>query len=53
LGEAERALGNEKNTMLDIMRFFDVPIAEFKEFWASCNEEEKTEFKMTDLSKKS
>lgn len=50
MGEVERAFGDEKNTMIDIMRFFDVGVSEFKEFWESLTEEEKTEFKKADLN---
>ena len=44
------------NSIVDLKKFFGTPERpvgnqEFKEFWLSCTEQEKTEFKTTPLPK--
>lgn len=39
-----------QNGMADLMKYFNVPIAEFREFWKNLTDEEKDEFKNADLS---
>lgn len=44
------------NSLLEIKQFFEVPdrpvvMTEFKEFWDSCTDEEKQEFREAELLK--
>lgn len=56
MGEAERALGEEKNSIGDIRVWFEegkhgrpMVSGEFVKFWKSLSEEDKLEFKKADL----
>lgn len=52
----EQVVQKEQNSIADIRRFFasgqevQVTMEEFVEFWKSCTEEEKEEFRNADLS---
>jgi hypothetical protein len=52
LGEQDN--GRTENTLAEMMRYLSTPerkvsSAEFQEFWKSCTEEEKAEFKRAEL----
>lgn len=55
MGQVERAMGDEENSIGDIRRYFEEGDArpmqpnEFVAFWKSLSEEDKQEFKKADL----
>lgn len=59
MGQVERALGDEENSIGDIRRYFETPFFEldsppmqpneFVAFWKSLSEEDKAEFKKAEL----
>jgi hypothetical protein len=54
LGQQDNGKDDRENTLGEIMRYLStaerkVSSAEFQEFWKSCTEEEKAEFKRAEL----
>lgn len=52
MGEQDN--GRTENTLAELMKYLSIPerkvsSAEFQEFWKSCTEEEKAEFKRAEL----